>query len=300
MTFVDGRQHDFWRVDEQRLRAALGRPQGEPRRAPLTAGAGRHQHRADGCSGAVAPDVMTSRAARLTRCAQRIRVTPCAWPISHVLAGPADRAPAGLFSRSQTPTVIAPPGARRPLKGIVPAVPDDGPAPTSPPPGGTAWRTRDSDRTDLTRECPGHPRGHRGATPPSPAGLTTPSPTRAPARARARSWRLRPASTARSSARTSPTWAATAPGASATTSTTCATRSPARSGSPRTGRSSSSASATWGRPWRTTRGSAAAGSGSSRCSTPTPRGTSRSSPASTCGPSTTSSGSSTSTRWRSA
>lgn len=28
VTFVDGRQHDFWRVDEQRLRAALGRPQG--------------------------------------------------------------------------------------------------------------------------------------------------------------------------------------------------------------------------------------------------------------------------------
>ena len=23
VTFVDGRQHDFWRVDEQRLRAAL-------------------------------------------------------------------------------------------------------------------------------------------------------------------------------------------------------------------------------------------------------------------------------------
>lgn len=26
VTFVDGRQHDFWRVDETRLRAALGRP----------------------------------------------------------------------------------------------------------------------------------------------------------------------------------------------------------------------------------------------------------------------------------
>ncbi len=25
VTFVDGRQHDFWRVDEKRLRAALGR-----------------------------------------------------------------------------------------------------------------------------------------------------------------------------------------------------------------------------------------------------------------------------------
>jgi glutaredoxin len=24
VTFVDGRQHDFWRVDERRLRAALG------------------------------------------------------------------------------------------------------------------------------------------------------------------------------------------------------------------------------------------------------------------------------------
>ncbi len=24
VTFVDGRQHDFWRVDEQRLRSALG------------------------------------------------------------------------------------------------------------------------------------------------------------------------------------------------------------------------------------------------------------------------------------
>jgi len=30
VTFVDGRQHDFWRVDERRLRAALegGRPPG--------------------------------------------------------------------------------------------------------------------------------------------------------------------------------------------------------------------------------------------------------------------------------
>ena len=26
VTFVDGRQHDFWRVDEARLRAALARP----------------------------------------------------------------------------------------------------------------------------------------------------------------------------------------------------------------------------------------------------------------------------------
>ena len=26
VTFVDGRQHDFWRVDPQRLRAALARP----------------------------------------------------------------------------------------------------------------------------------------------------------------------------------------------------------------------------------------------------------------------------------
>ena len=26
VTFVDGRQHDFWRVDEQRLRNALARP----------------------------------------------------------------------------------------------------------------------------------------------------------------------------------------------------------------------------------------------------------------------------------
>ena len=26
VTFVDGRQHDFWRVDERRLRAALAHP----------------------------------------------------------------------------------------------------------------------------------------------------------------------------------------------------------------------------------------------------------------------------------
>jgi glutaredoxin len=26
VTFVDGRQHDFWRVDEDRLRRALGAP----------------------------------------------------------------------------------------------------------------------------------------------------------------------------------------------------------------------------------------------------------------------------------
>lgn len=26
VTFVDGRQHDFWRVDEERLRRALGPP----------------------------------------------------------------------------------------------------------------------------------------------------------------------------------------------------------------------------------------------------------------------------------
>ena len=25
VTFVDGKQHDFWRVDERRLRAALGK-----------------------------------------------------------------------------------------------------------------------------------------------------------------------------------------------------------------------------------------------------------------------------------
>ncbi len=28
VTFVDGRQHDFWRVDEDRLRAALSRRSG--------------------------------------------------------------------------------------------------------------------------------------------------------------------------------------------------------------------------------------------------------------------------------
>ena len=28
VTFVDGAQHDFWRVDERRLRAALGRAPG--------------------------------------------------------------------------------------------------------------------------------------------------------------------------------------------------------------------------------------------------------------------------------
>ncbi|WP_205472108.1 glutaredoxin family protein [Nocardioides sp. SYSU D00038] len=28
VTFVDGRQHDFWRVDEQRLRGALAVPPG--------------------------------------------------------------------------------------------------------------------------------------------------------------------------------------------------------------------------------------------------------------------------------
>lgn len=35
VTFVDGRQHDFWRVDEMRLRAALdrGRQQPAPERA---------------------------------------------------------------------------------------------------------------------------------------------------------------------------------------------------------------------------------------------------------------------------
>lgn len=31
VTFVDGRQHDFWRVDETRLRTALGRG---PERSP--------------------------------------------------------------------------------------------------------------------------------------------------------------------------------------------------------------------------------------------------------------------------
>jgi hypothetical protein len=33
VTFVDGRQHDFWRVDEQRLRAALAGGDG-PRTGP--------------------------------------------------------------------------------------------------------------------------------------------------------------------------------------------------------------------------------------------------------------------------
>jgi hypothetical protein len=31
VTFVDGRQHDFWRVDPARLRAALTRPAEGPR-----------------------------------------------------------------------------------------------------------------------------------------------------------------------------------------------------------------------------------------------------------------------------
>ena len=30
VTFVDGRQHDFWRVDETRLRAALDRGRSQP------------------------------------------------------------------------------------------------------------------------------------------------------------------------------------------------------------------------------------------------------------------------------
>ncbi|HEY9291483.1 MAG TPA: glutaredoxin family protein [Microlunatus sp.] len=30
VTFVDGRQHDFWRVDEQRLRTALSSPATPP------------------------------------------------------------------------------------------------------------------------------------------------------------------------------------------------------------------------------------------------------------------------------
>ena len=30
VTFVDGRQHDFWRVDEERLRAALDPLTGDP------------------------------------------------------------------------------------------------------------------------------------------------------------------------------------------------------------------------------------------------------------------------------
>ena len=36
VTFVDGRQHDFWRVDEARLRRALA----EPRSGALTQPAG--------------------------------------------------------------------------------------------------------------------------------------------------------------------------------------------------------------------------------------------------------------------
>ena len=35
MTFVDGRQHDFWRVDETRLRAALARLTPTPRDVAL-------------------------------------------------------------------------------------------------------------------------------------------------------------------------------------------------------------------------------------------------------------------------
>lgn len=31
VTFVDGRRHDFWRVDEARLRRALGDPRVAPR-----------------------------------------------------------------------------------------------------------------------------------------------------------------------------------------------------------------------------------------------------------------------------
>jgi hypothetical protein len=41
VTFVDGRQHDFWRVDERRLRAALaggGEPGSGPHPAPVKPG----------------------------------------------------------------------------------------------------------------------------------------------------------------------------------------------------------------------------------------------------------------------
>ena len=79
MTFVDGRQHDFWRVDEDRLRAALalsGRT--------VTGSAGRE----------VPAMCKPGRVGRMTR-----------WLRSGGLITPAGRARLGLFSRSQTPTV---------------------------------------------------------------------------------------------------------------------------------------------------------------------------------------------------
>jgi Glutaredoxin-like domain (DUF836) len=36
VTFVDGRQHDFWRVDPARLRAALGRSRRQPSEEPTS------------------------------------------------------------------------------------------------------------------------------------------------------------------------------------------------------------------------------------------------------------------------
>ena len=69
VTFVDGRQHDFWRVDEARLRAAL-----------------------TALSGAAPAE-------------QGDRDSPHASLVPVVPAGPARL---GLFSRSQTPTVNGP------------------------------------------------------------------------------------------------------------------------------------------------------------------------------------------------
>jgi glutaredoxin len=40
VTLVDGRQHDFWRVDEARLRTALARPAGSRPAAPEGPGPG--------------------------------------------------------------------------------------------------------------------------------------------------------------------------------------------------------------------------------------------------------------------
>ena len=81
MTFVDGRQHDFWRVDEARLRAALAAP--------------------------------------LTPVSDPGRTWAFSHVLARVPGGP-DGASLGLFSRSQTPTVNEPHGrapVRQPCQG---------------------------------------------------------------------------------------------------------------------------------------------------------------------------------------
>ena len=94
VTLVDGKQHDFWRVSEERLRAALAAPARDTRVTGVPDDLSVHCSSPDrqaypGTGDAERPPLPAGRRGK-------------------------DHAPAVLFSRSQTPRVAGPTAWRRP------------------------------------------------------------------------------------------------------------------------------------------------------------------------------------------